>query len=674
MVKYFLLFALSAIVSLPAIAQNPYINDTRMLMKVGDTPVTVEEFMNVYLKNNNNDILDKKTVDEYINMYSEFKYRVNEAEYYHIDTTAAFRDEMGGYRKDLAKPYFTDEKALDHLINEAYQRMQEDVRVSHILIFCNEEASPKDTLAAYKKIEDIRKRIGKGEDFGELAVALSDDPSARDSDRFKGNRGDLGYFTVFNMVYPFESAAYSTPNHTLSPIVRSSFGYHLIKVTDRKPALGRVQVSHIFFSVKPDITVEQEKEIQAKADEVYKKLQEGEAWEKMVYQYSEDQESVEYDGVLPWFVPNRMAPEFVEVVYDLKNPGDISKPIKTYNGYHILRLEDKKPVPPFDEIKYEIRSRVLRDSRSKQSTVAVIEKIKKEYGYIENQDNLKKFLAGTDASILTDNWNLAKVATLHFPLITLGDSILTTDHFIAFIQLQKEKEANKINPTAETETAETLVKKYFKIWSDETCTTYEDCRLEAKHPEFRLLLKEYRDGILLYEMIEREVWGRSTTDSVGLENFFAQNRNKYYWKERRDYVDITISGFRSQEEGKKAEKALVKLVKKDKSDDELKAVYADNDRIYYFIDHYKVEKGIEKKVDALWDVQLPHLESEVLDNNIVKIFKINRALPPEPKELNETRGMVIIDYQEFLEKEWMDGLRKKYPIQVNQEVLNSLKK
>lgn len=674
-VSYLLFFVLIFSASWRATAQNPYMGDTRILMKVGDTPVTVEEFMNVYLKNNQSEnVLDKKSVDEYTKMYSEFKFRVNEAGYYRLDTTTAFRDEMAGYRKDLAKPYFVDDQVLDDLMDEAYKRMQEDIRASHILIFCNPEASPKDTLAAYKKIEELRKRIEKGEDFGKLAVEMSDDPSARDSEKFKGNKGDLGYFTAFNMVYPFESAAYSTPVHTLSPIVRSSFGYHLIKVTDRQPALGRAQASHIFFYTKPDITPEQEAAIQKKADEVYQKLQDGEDWRKMVQQYSEDQESAEYGGLLPWFTPNRMAPEFMAAIYSLKAVGDYSKPVRTQNGYHILRLEDKKPVPSLDEMKYELRSRVLRDSRSKQSTEAVIERIKKEYGYLENQENLKKFLEAADASILTENWETSKVKALKAPLFTLGDSTLTTDNFIDFVAAQKVKDAARSNPTAETETPETLIKRYFKTWSDETCVAYEDARLEAKYPEFRLLLKEYRDGILLYEMIEREVWGRSVTDTVGLENFFAQNRDKYYWQERREYLDMTVSGFKSQEEGKKAEKKLAKLVQKDKSDEELRAVYADNSHIYYFIDWYKVEKGMEKRVDVLWDAKLPHFESETLDNNIVKIFKIKRALSPEPKELDETRGAVIIDYQEFLEKEWMDKLRKKYPVTINQEVLNSLKK
>lgn len=673
--KSVLLFAL-VFCSLQAAAQKSYINDHRVLMTVGEEPVTVEEFMNVYLKNNQRgEVLDQKTIDEYIKMYAEFKFKVNEAQANHLDTATSFITELAGYRKDLSKPYFVDEKVVDLLVEEAYGRMKEDIRASHILIFCNEDASPKDTLAAYKKIESIRKRIEKGENFEALAREFSEDPSARDMEAegnrppMKGNGGDLGYFTVFNMVYPFETAAYNTPNKSLSPIIRSSFGYHLINVTDRQPALGRALAAHIFFQLKPEYTKQQEDSLLAVANEVYQKLQENVGlWDMLVQQYSDDKGTAQRNGLLPWFTSSQMVPEFIAAVRDIEGIKAFSAPVRTDYGYHIIRLEGKKGIPSFEEAQQDIRARVLRDSRSKRSTDVVLERIREEYKYTENAKNLKKFQTACDASVLTGKWNPASVATLNLPLFTIGDSVLRTSQFIEYIQGEQSKNAVKNDGS---ETIATLTTRYFKTWSDETCLAYEDCRLEQKHPEFRLLLKEYHDGILLYEMIEREVWGKSTTDTIGLENFFAQNRDKYYWGERRSYTDLTASGFVGQEEAKKAEKTILNMLKKGNSDEDIKAAFPENKIL---ISHSKAEKGMEKKVDELWDTPSPHVVSEVLADNTIKIFRIDSAIAPEPKELNETRGAVVIDYQELLEKEWLKKLYKKYPVVVNEEVLQSIKK
>lgn len=276
-VNFLKMFALVAL-SLPTICINAQSKlDKQVLMTIGDKPVTVKEFTDVYSKNNiKNEVVDKKSVDEYLDLFVNFRMKVMEATEMKLDTSAKFKSELEGYRKQLAKPYFSSDKISDELVQEAYQRKLKDIRASHILITCDKHALPSDTLKAYNKAMDIRKRALKGEDFASLAVKYSDDPSAKDikgtetTQARKGNHGDLGYFTVFDMVYPFESGAYNTKEGEISMPIRSDFGYHIIKVQSVTDAMGTIQAAHIFLQLPFDASKEDEAAMKQKADNIYK--------------------------------------------------------------------------------------------------------------------------------------------------------------------------------------------------------------------------------------------------------------------------------------------------------------------------------------------------------------------------------------------------------------------
>ncbi|MEI8049804.1 MAG: peptidylprolyl isomerase, partial [Bacteroidota bacterium] len=255
--KTFLTKGMLTIAALILFSQVWSQNSDQVLMNVAGENVTKSEFLGVYQKNNTKgEVIDQKSLDEYLDLFINFKLKVKEAEVLGLDTVKSFRDELGGYRKQLAQPYLIDEDANKALLDEAFARKGEDIRASHILIRVDKNAKPADTLAAYNKVMKIRKRLLKGEDFGKLAIEFSDDESAKDRTQegrtMKGNKGDLGYFTVFDMVYPFETGAYSTKTGDVSQPVRSEFGYHLIKFTDRKPAMGKVQIAHILFLYPKD--------------------------------------------------------------------------------------------------------------------------------------------------------------------------------------------------------------------------------------------------------------------------------------------------------------------------------------------------------------------------------------------------------------------------------------
>jgi len=298
-----LMLSISILFSNSSFSQNK-----KVLLSIGDEKITVGEFNNVYDKSNSQgDVIDKKTMEEYLDLYINFKLKVKEALDLRMDTNSAFISELDGYREQLAKPYFVDESINEDLFAEAWDRKQKDVRASHILIKIDENASPEDTLIAYNKIMEIRNRIMNGENFGDLAVEMSEDPSARDREAtgrrpfMRGNKGDLGYFSVFDMVYPFESGAYSSKIGEVTLPIRTQFGYHLIKLTDKKNAMGQAQVAHIYFIIPPEATSADSLRVEKKANKVYQEILDGKAYNDAVAEYSEDKGSAKQGGILPWF-------------------------------------------------------------------------------------------------------------------------------------------------------------------------------------------------------------------------------------------------------------------------------------------------------------------------------------------------------------------------------------
>ncbi len=339
-----------ALVLMPTVFANAQSKiDKQVLMTIGDQNITVKEFCDVYYKNNlKSDVIEKKSVDDYLDLFTTFRMKVMEAERLKLDTSAKFQKELAGYRKQLAKPFMSSDDITEELVQEAYQRKQKDLRASHILIRCDKNALPSDTLKAYNKAMEIRKKaIAKGADFAALADQYSEDPSAKgmkatdQTPARPGNHGDLGYFTVFDMVYPFETGAYNTKEGEISMPVRSDFGYHLIKVNSITDALGSIQAAHIFLQLPADASEEDEDAMQKKADNIYKELmaQDGKKWNEIVKQYTDDKGTISRNGALSNFTVSRIVHEFIEACKSLEK-GQIAKPVRTMYGYHIIKLMD----------------------------------------------------------------------------------------------------------------------------------------------------------------------------------------------------------------------------------------------------------------------------------------------------------------------------------------------
>lgn len=640
--------------------------DKKVLMTIGDQKVTVKEFTDVYNKNNlKSDVVEKKSVDEYLDLFVNFRMKVMEAYEMKLDTNANFKKELAGYRKQLAKPYFTNDEIGEELVEEAYQRKLKDVRASHILITCDKHAMPSDTLKAYNKAMDIRKRALKGEDFAKLADTYSEDPSARDrkaTDKTParpGNHGDLGYFTVFDMVYPFETGAYNTKEGEISMPVRSDFGYHLIKVTSVTDALGLINAAHIFLQIPADASEEDVKTIKDKADNIYNELvaKEGKNWDDVVSRYSDDRGSASRGGALTPFTVSRIVAEFVETLKQLE-PGEFSKPVRTNYGFHIIKLISASKVGSFEKEKQGLAERVAKDMRSKKSEEAVRQQIKKEYGFKSNDKNLTAFMETVDSTLLKGAYVPSKDAKMKSVLFSIGNEASTVGDFVEYIETKQTAQ--------QFGSVQNYAYQLYEAFQNKQVMDYADKHLEETYPEFKSLIQEYNDGILLFDLMDKEVWNKAVTDTVGLQDFYSRNTDKYMWNDRVKACVITVDKPVSLPKVKKYLEEGVPF-------DSLRTVMLRDTVKYVRVRNTFFQRGDNQFVDeTAWKAGVMNEIHSTVDSSTV-IVNIIEVRKPEPKTLREAKGLVTSDYQVELEEKWMATLRKKYPVVVDEQVLEKVR-
>ncbi len=513
-----------------------------VLFRIEDREVTLSEFEQIYRKNNiEASIADPREPAEYLEMYINFRLKVREAKALGLDTTASFREEFAAYRSQLAEQYLADSEVTEQLVKEAWERMQYDVRASHILLTLDPNALPEDTLEAYNRLMAVRERIINGEDFAEVAREVSEDPYARDVEpgggqpARRGNSGDLNYFTVFNMVYPFESAAYNTPVGEVSKPVRSDSGYHLIKVYDRLPAMGSARVAHIMLMTPPG-TSEQELAMKEELiNQLYERVQEGEDFGELASEYSEDRQSSGRNGEMPSFTSSRIVPEFVKAINKLDQEGDISPPVRSDYGWHIIKLLERTRPPGFEEMYDELRMRVERDSRSRLKQDIFIARLKDDYGFVENREALEEFYELVDESIFMGEWELTEEITPDKVLASIGPAEMSQMEFAQYLQDNQRRQ----NP----DNVRYIVNRHYREFVNKGILAYEDSRLEEKHPDFASVVKEYYDGILLFEITDKKVWSKATSDTTGLKQYFEDNREAYPPGELKDVRGMVIADY-----------------------------------------------------------------------------------------------------------------------------------
>ncbi|MEO5776481.1 MAG: peptidylprolyl isomerase [Flavobacterium sp.] len=643
-------FGMFFLISFAGNAQN---KTKEVLFSINDKPYYTDEFSRIYKKN-----LDlvkddsQKDLNQYLQLFVGYKLKVNKAYKLGLQDGAQYQSELKSYRTQLAKNYFNDTKITEELVEEGYNRLQKEIRASHILVLVDENASPEDTLKAYKKIEDISKRAFAGEDFDNLAVQYSEDPSAKE------NKGDLGYFTAFRMVYPFENAAYNTQNGKISKIIRTRFGYHILKINDIRANRGEITVAHIMIlKPKPEETG---KDAEKTINEIYKKIQQGEKFEDLAKQFSEDKSSSSKGGVLNKFGSGQLSSEeFENVAFSLKNVGDISKPFQSDFGWHIVKLVEKHPVKSLDEMKNELESKVGKDDRSKKITASLNEKLRKKYTY---KRDAKQF--GLISKLVTNDfyeskWSVpANAKDYTATVLTINNKKIDGNAFLNFIDKQQKGDL-KVKPLSK------LVDALYDRFLDEQLTAYYDENLETEFPEFANVMEEYRDGLLLFDLMEKEIWDRAKTDTIGLKKFYDGHKMEHMWKKR---VDVTIASSTKQDMIKKAQ-ALLK--KNEKPQDIKDKLNVDN------VINVMTNSGVfEEGSDALpktmkYDVGVSDVFKE---GEYYFVTKVDNVLPEEVKTLEECKGKIVNDYQQYLEQGWVDDLKKEFTVKINNDVFENVKR
>ncbi len=619
-----------------------------IVLSVDGEDVSLEEFENIFRKNNRDSVVTKASIDEYMELFINFKLKVHAAKAAGLDTVSKFKYELQGYRSQLARPYLTDQEKLDELMQEAYAHLQEEVRASHLLIECKPNALAADTLKAYNKVMDIRKKILAGESFESAAKKYSTDKSV------EKNNGDLGYFTAFQMVYPFESAAYNTKIGEVTMPVRTQYGYHLLKVTGRRSARGEIHVAHIMVKPKKEDANDAS---EAKINEIYQKALEGkQTFQELCALYSEDVTTKNKGGELPWFGTNKMVSEFEEASYALKADGDVSRPFKTSYGWHIVKRLAYKPLASFESMSKDIKAKVSKDVRAEKTKNSFLSKIGKEYNFVYNQKYINKLASKADSSTYVGQLKASK-GLLKKVFCEVSGTKYTVNDFYQTMITRKGANTN-LNP-------EDYVKFEAKMFAEDKLMREEDAHLEGKYPAFRLLMKEYREGILLFELTDQLVWSKAVKDTVGLNSYFEANKASFMWPDRAEVVIYTCA---NDEIANK----LRKMLESGKSPSEAAAELNQGTQL-----NLQTEGGLFAREDreVLGKIKWTEgLSVNVPMNGQVIVVDIAELLNKSPKKLSESRGLVTSEYQNFLDKMWVEELRKTHTYIVNTEVLYSIAK
>ncbi len=649
--KKITLFFAFAILTTALFAQS-----SDVLMTVGPKKITADEFSYIY-KKNNSDNLNEQSLNEYLELFKKFKLKVVEAESLKMDTAKAFVNELAGYKKQLAKPYLTENKKIEELIKEAYERSKKEVKLDIIFIKVSQNASPKDTTIAYEKALKIKDRINKGEDFEKVAIETSDDRAVAK------NKGHLNFLPALKIPYSIQNATFKLKKGVLSNPIRTGYGYYLVRLVDTRPAQGFCKVAHIMISATDNLKEDNKKAKKAKADSIYARIQAGDKFEDLV-KFSDDKGTAKKAGELPEFTTGRMVPEFETAAFNLKNVGDISKPIKTAFGWHIIKLISKREPDNFEKQKDKLSKTVENDPERKKIIKSyVTSKLKKQYNFKE-VNSPEFFYSIIDSTIYKGKWKMPKLKRQDKVLFSILDNKYSESQFANFIET-KQKRMPKVD-------IKTLVDNMFSDFVYESLTDVEQERLAENNKEFKFLMQEYHDGMLLFDLMKKEIWDKASEDSIGLKKFYDKNSEKY-----NNQIDVDISVFKydNNNTAKYATKLLKKSRRKYNDDKLVKAVNKKSGNIEK-LDNGYFSKGENIYADKVIKMKENDTNSKDkiinLSNENVLIY-INGTKKSKTKSFDEIKGLVISDYQNYIEEVWLKKLMDKYKISVNNSILNKIK-
>ena len=664
--KNTIIVLLTALLPLCSSAQE---KDNPLIFCYGKNKVYQNELERGYLRNKDlvNDKPTSEDVDDYLTLYQNFKLKVQDAYDRQLDTMPSYQKELAQYRAQLAKKYLNDSSVTEELVREGYQRSKELVNASHILIMAGFGTSAEDTLKAYNKIQGIRNDILANKiSFDQAAIQYSEDPSSKNKGAL-GYKGNLGWFSAFQFLYTFEDMAYKTAVDSISPIFRTRYGYHILKVNGRKPSLGERKIAAIKIYRRPTGTPDDTMNVFNRVNAVYQLLSNGAGWDSTLTTYTEDPNARFNKGVYNWFTEttNKLPENIVREAFSLSVKEQISKPLFSNDAYYIIKLIDKRPVPSFEDKEYEIRNKVTQDGRIYKSTVATVAKIKKENNFSEDRNALDSFAENAGEAFKQATWNPANTKNATAELFRIGDQSITVDSFSKFI-------ASAQRPGQQIKSGKAVIKSLYENFVNQMVLDYEDANLEKNYPEFAYVYQDFKDGILFFNINSEEVWNKPMTDTAGLRKYYNANRDSFKWEDRVEMLTINAA---SDDILNQAYDLLAKGWSKDSVMNHLNKDNALN----IYIDLGLYEKGMNPNADSLiatqanWSPSSPGMIKMGIVNGVYRAYVGTKIIGSSLKPFENARGDLSSMYQKHVENIWLDELRKKYKIKINKKNYKAFK-
>ena len=648
---FFSLILLLSSAGVFAQANNP------VIMTINGKDFKKSEFEYFYNKYNNEDVIDKRSLKEYVDLFKNLKLKVAEAEIQGMDTTSSFLAELSGYRATEAKPYLDNLEIDEELVKKEYNRMKEMVEISHILIPFpgvkknNLKIFSSDTLETYNKAVQVRNRLLKGESFEKIAEQLSDDDGSPKPER----PGYLGWFTGMSLNPSFEEIVFNTPVGKIGQLTRSNYGYHIIKIHGRKESQGQINAAHILISCPEDADTVQIDDARKKITEIYDELMAGADFSELAKEYSKDPGSASKGGDLGWFGYGTMVREFQDAAFGLKEVGEISKPFKTQFGYHIVKLLNKRELEPFEEKCKEIENKLKTGGYFISLYQPGIENMKKEFGFKKENASYQLLLSKANTIYPTDSLFYESFENQEIPLFTIGNTKYSVNQFINFL-----KKNNRSPYTMSTD----LLDDRLQWFEYNSLNEFKDKSLESKYPDFKNLIQEYRDGILMFEISNKEVWGKASEDIEGLTAYFEKNKQNYAWDEPyyKGYVVLAKDA--------KTKKKMQKEISGKNPETAVQYLY-DNYKVGA-VSYVKVEKGLFKKGDNAFVDEAAFKSGVAVRPAEFQDFFLMGKILKVPESYMDIRGLVVTDYQNYLEEVWIKALNEKYKVTAYPEVFKTM--
>jgi peptidyl-prolyl cis-trans isomerase SurA len=607
--------------------------------RINDEPILSGEFLYAFNKNRDKETsINEDSLLQYLEQFINFKLKVKVAHSLGIDTITTFLNEFNTYSNQIKKPYLQNSNLDEELVEEAYNRLQYETNVAHILVRIPKSASPSDTLRIFNKISALRNRAINGEDFAELARKNSEDGSASAG-------GVLGYFTAFAMVYPFESASYETQEGTVSEIIRTQFGYHIIKVLDKRAARGRIKTAHIFITGS-NKSPQRAKEI---IQQAYDSLLNGGDWRTLCASFSEDTNTKLKGGSLPFYSVGQFPEPLLNAGFELDSVGQFSTPVKSRFGWHILKLEAKESTKPLNEIRSDILNNIKRSGRNQSDKGALIKKLKNENGFEQDISLINDMI---NSLLQSDTIATAPQSSIIFKV---GDKEIKDNDFIGYLL-----NTDQVEPI----TSNSLWSLYQQYEYDELIK-YEEALIPTKYPEHQYLINEYREGIMLFEIMESKVWNKAIEDTLGLNEFYKIHRKDFPANQRAEVYIIEVDSVYMIPK-------ISALAKSTTNIEALKSALAENLSPEEMALLKIVKRHFEQDELPIFAGSLWKSASIISDSNNLKLYWIDKIIPEGYYELNEIKGLVISDYQDALDAKWIKALRKKNKIKISKKAVSSL--